>query len=213
MEPIDIVIVMNRRGKPAGDALAVLGHPSEMDMALRKNKAYLGTRYIEVFEARKMDYYKAIIETYSDGKMLSSSMSSDAPSHNNGNKKRTRSRSPVHARRGAKKSETKNHDVSNNSSSTIATSAIVKLRGLPFSAGVDRIVEFFQDVVDPLPSVDKVLIATGPDKRPTGMAFVEFDSIDTAQKALKKHKESMGNRYIEVFSATEDDRARFLPVT
>jgi len=73
------------------------------------------------------------------------------------------------------------------------------------------VLEFFKDVVE-VPSADKVLIATGAGKRPTGMAFVEFGSVELAQKALKKHKESIGSRYIEVFPASEDDRARYLPV-
>ena len=32
----------------------VLHSLAELDMALRKNKAYMGSRYIEVFEARKL---------------------------------------------------------------------------------------------------------------------------------------------------------------
>lgn len=55
-------------------------------------------------------------------------------------------------------------------------------------------------------------LALGAESRPTGMAFVEFDSTEDAEKALKKDKASMGSRYIELFLATEDERARWLPV-
>jgi len=182
-----------RNGKQTGEAVAVLAHPAEMDMALRKNKAYLGSRYVEVFEAHKMDYYYAIIDTIPQ-----------SGGHGGGRGGRDRSRSPV---RRSKNAQPQGPEP--------GTTPIVRLRGLPFSAGVDRIVEFFSDPelgISQLPSEDKVLIATGADKRPTGMAFVEFDSPETAQLALKKHKQTMGSRYIEIFPASEDDRARYLPV-
>lgn len=194
VEPVDVVIVL-RHGKPNGDAYVVLSHPAELDLALRKNKAYLGTRYIEVFEAKKLDYYRAIVDTFSE------------TFFKGGHKKRERSRSP----QGGDKKRTRKRNQPQQDDSCVATTPIVKLRGLPFSAGQEKVLEFFQDIVE-VPSVDKVLIATGSGKRPTGLAFVEFGSIELAQKALKKHKESMGNRYIEVFPATEDDRARYLPV-
>lgn len=195
VEPLDVVIVL-RNGKPNGDAYVILSHPADLDIALRKNKAYLGTRYIEVFEAKKLDYYRAIVDTFSDSFSKGSQQ------------KRGRSKSPLQSgekKRTKKKFQQQEEDIS------VATTPIVKLRGLPFSAGQEKVLEFFKDVVE-VPSADKVLIATGAGKRPTGMAFVEFGSVELAQKALKKHKESIGNRYIEVFPASEDDRARYLPV-
>lgn len=38
----------------SGEAYVVLSHPADLEVAMRKNKAYMGSRYIEVFEARKM---------------------------------------------------------------------------------------------------------------------------------------------------------------
>lgn len=191
---------MSRHGKPTGDAYVVLSHPADFDIALRKNKAYLGTRYIDVFEAKKLEYYRAIVDTFSD--------SFSKGSH----QKRTRSKSPnqqgTERKRTRKRQQQQQEEESHPS---VATTTIVKLRGLPFSAGPENVLEFFQGVVE-VPPTDKVLIATGSGNRPTGLAFVEFGSVELAQKALQKHKESMGNRYIEVFPATEDDRARYLPV-
>lgn len=45
---------MTRGGRPTGEAYVVLHSLGDLDMALRKNRAYMGTRYIEVFEARKL---------------------------------------------------------------------------------------------------------------------------------------------------------------
>jgi heterogeneous nuclear ribonucleoprotein F/H len=85
---------------------------------------------------------------------------------------------------------------------------------LPFSAGRDEIINFFDDPSLELPalSMDKVLLATAPDGRVTGQAFVEFESSEQVESALKKDREMMGTRYIEVFVSSEDERARYLPL-
>jgi hypothetical protein len=54
-----------------------------------------------------------------------------------------------------------------------------------------------------------VHIALGPDGRPNGMAFVEFDSEDAAAAGLQKDRHIIGSRYIEVFLSTADERARY----
>jgi hypothetical protein len=48
------ILPVTRNSRPTGEAFVVLRSLADMDMALRKNKAYMGTRYIEVFEARKL---------------------------------------------------------------------------------------------------------------------------------------------------------------
>lgn len=78
----------------------------------------------------------------------------------------------------------------------------VRMRGLPFSASVDDILNFF-DGFWPLPDV--VLGKTG-DGRASGEAFVPFDSHDIAQVAIEeRQKKDLGGRYIELFLCTADD--------
>lgn len=63
----------------------------------------------------------------------------------------------------------------------------------------------------PLSSPIRVCIVTGPDGRPSGMGFVEFESPEAAAAAMTKHRQMMGTRYVEIFPSTEDERARFAP--
>ncbi len=45
--------------------------------------------------------------------------------------------------------------------------------------------------------------AQTPDGRPTGEAFVELKDEEAQREAMKRHKEKMGARYIEIFTSTK----------
>lgn len=47
-----------------------------------------------------------------------------------------------------------------------------------------------------------ILFVKKPDGRSTGDAFVLFSDESDAPKALSKHRESIGQRYIELFRST-----------
>ena len=49
---------------------------------------------------------------------------------------------------------------------------------------------------------DGVLFVRKPDGRATGDAFVLFEAEGDAEKALQKHKDIIGSRYIELFRST-----------
>lgn len=121
----------HRNGRATGEAIALLTHPAELDIAMRKNKAYMGSRYIEVFEARKMDYYRMVSESFGAG---AGGAGGEYAGRGRGGDPsfRDRSRSPL-ARGGG------------GGGHAAGSSKIVKLRGLPFSAGIDQILDFFDD--------------------------------------------------------------------
>lgn len=80
---------------------------------------------------------------------------------------------------------------------------VLRLRGLPFSAGVDEIRTFFRDykLQD-----HGVFVVNGADWRPTGESFVLFKSEAEAERAFKAlDKEKIGDRWIELFRATKGD--------
>lgn len=45
--------------------------------------------------------------------------------------------------------------------------------------------------------------------RPSGTAFVEFQTAEDAQVAMSKDRQMMGTRYIEIFASTPEERARY----
>lgn len=53
-----------------------------------------------------------------------------------------------------------------------------------------------------LDAEDGVLFVRKPDGRATGDAFVLFASEEDSGKALSKHREIIGSRYIELFRST-----------
>uniref|UniRef100_A0A2I3HVZ4 Zinc finger CHHC-type domain-containing protein n=1 Tax=Nomascus leucogenys TaxID=61853 RepID=A0A2I3HVZ4_NOMLE len=74
----------------------------------------------------------------------------------------------------------------------MASDGFVQLRGLPFECILLRVGNHAK--------WDN--IASGLQGRSTGEAFVQFASQEITEKALKKHKERIGHRYIEIFKSS-----------
>nr|CAD7392308.1 unnamed protein product [Timema cristinae] len=81
---------------------------------------------------------------------------------------------------------------------------VIKLRGLPWSASIDEILKFFGEckIKDGKLGIHMTMSAEG---RPSGEAYVEFDSEEDIENALKKDLQRMGHRYIEVFKVKRSE--------
>ncbi|XP_011303208.1 RNA-binding protein fusilli isoform X1 [Fopius arisanus] len=82
---------------------------------------------------------------------------------------------------------------------------IVRMRGLPYDCVAKQVIEFFAGGQNPcqvLDAEDGVLFVKKPDGRATGDAFVLFAKEEDAEKALSKHRDCIGVRYIELFRST-----------
>uniref|UniRef100_A0A672SH52 Epithelial splicing regulatory protein 1 n=1 Tax=Sinocyclocheilus grahami TaxID=75366 RepID=A0A672SH52_SINGR len=79
---------------------------------------------------------------------------------------------------------------------------IVRMRGLPFTATIEQVLQFFSPACPVTDDSEGILFVRFPDGRPTGDAFVLFSCEEHAQNALKKHKDILGKRYIELFKST-----------
>lgn len=82
----------------------------------------------------------------------------------------------------------------------VSDNVCIKMRGLPFSASMYDILEFFKgyNVVE-----NGVHVVVGPGERPTGEAYVEFATPEDAQRAMEKHRQHIGSRYVELFRVTK----------
>lgn len=79
---------------------------------------------------------------------------------------------------------------------------ILRLRGLPFSAGPTDVLDFLGPECPVTGGAEGLLFVRHPDGRPTGDAFALFACEELAQAALRRHKGMLGKRYIELFRST-----------
>lgn len=83
-----------------------------------------------------------------------------------------------------------------------SSDCVVRIRGLPFSSTKADITNFFSglDIVQ-----NGITIVTDHQGRNSGQAFVEFTSQEAFEEALRKDRELIGNRYIEVFPSRKNE--------
>ncbi|XP_022846422.1 G-rich sequence factor 1-like, partial [Olea europaea var. sylvestris] len=171
LDVVDVLFV-HKGGKSTGEAYCVLGYPLQIDFALQRNRETIGRRYVEVFQSRKDEYYKAIANEVYDSQGGSS-------------------------RRGVTRARSFDERKDMGEPTTV-----LRMRGLPFSAGKTDIIDFFKNAIL---SKDSIYITYNFDGRPTGEAFVEFANVDEAKAALAKDRMTLGSRYIELFPASLDE--------
>uniref|UniRef100_A0A8C6DH04 RRM domain-containing protein n=1 Tax=Moschus moschiferus TaxID=68415 RepID=A0A8C6DH04_MOSMO len=77
---------------------------------------------------------------------------------------------------------------------------VVKVWGLPWSGSADEVQRFFSDckIQNGAQGIRFIYNREG---RPSGEAFVELESEYEVKLALKKDRETMGHRYVEVFKS------------
>jgi len=79
---------------------------------------------------------------------------------------------------------------------------LLRLRGIPWNGTHADVVEFLRGI--PLDD-DAIFMCVAPDGTPNGSAIVRFSHKADMDAAMKRHKEKMHHRYIEVFPAAESE--------
>ncbi|XP_070595247.1 heterogeneous nuclear ribonucleoprotein H-like [Erythrolamprus reginae] len=75
---------------------------------------------------------------------------------------------------------------------------VIKVRGLPWSCSADEVQRFFCEckILNGHSGIHFIYTKRG---RPSGEAFVELETEEDLKLALKKDREIMGHRYVEVY--------------
>ncbi|KAA8541315.1 hypothetical protein F0562_025278 [Nyssa sinensis] len=79
---------------------------------------------------------------------------------------------------------------------------VLRLRGLPFSAGKDDITDFFKEFEL---SKDSIYMTFNSEGRPTGEAFAKFPSAEDSKAAMAKDRMTLGSHYIKLFPSSLKD--------
>merc|ERR1719487_564390 len=74
--------------------------------------------------------------------------------------------------------------------------AVVKMRGLPYKASRNDILDFFTGLSVP---INGVHLMFNEREQPTGEAYVEFSSPEDRERAMLKDRQHIGGRYVELF--------------
>ncbi|KAL6499618.1 hypothetical protein OROGR_027528 [Orobanche gracilis] len=174
-------LVANSEGRPAGEAFVEFASAEESRDAMSKDRMTLGNRYIELFPASLEDLEEAASRgrILKWGFMLLLFVCEEL-------------------------FEQSSRLISKSFDGKDATepTPVLRMRGLPFSAGRDDIVDFFKKFTLPEESIHIIYNFEG---RPTGEAYVEFGSAEDAEAALAKNRMTLGSRYIELFPSSPEE--------
>ncbi|XP_017773604.1 PREDICTED: RNA-binding protein fusilli isoform X1 [Nicrophorus vespilloides] len=154
-----VALCLSAQGRRNGEALVRFINQEHRDMALKRHKHHIDSRYIEVYRASGKDFLSVAGGSSCEAQAFLS--------------------------RGA--------------------AVIIRMRGLPYDCVAKQVLDFFasgDSSCTVLDGTDGVLFVKKPDGRATGDAFVLFANETDAPKALSKHRECIGSRYIELFRST-----------
>jgi heterogeneous nuclear ribonucleoprotein F/H len=83
----------------------------------------------------------------------------------------------------------------------------LRMRGLPFAASKEEILNFFEGY-NAVP--ESVVLTYRNDGRATGEAYIGFSSPEDSKRAMELHRRTMGARYIELFISNKEEQGRAL---
>ncbi|XP_071208106.1 G-rich sequence factor 1 isoform X1 [Salvelinus alpinus] len=196
-----VTLVTDHRGRNSGEAYVQFLTQEQADEALTRDREVIGNRYIEVFPSRRSEIGgRKKTESFEEGRNSRQSQphrpAAQPPRH--GETDRPAAQPPRHGetdRPAAQPPRHGSHPVSS------LPQHFVHMRGLPFQATGDDIVQFFCPL-----ALSRILVEFGPDGRASGEADVYFTSHQDAVSAMTRDKAHMQERYIELFlNSTSSD--------
>ncbi|XP_063816236.1 RNA-binding protein 12 [Pseudophryne corroboree] len=177
-----VLIVKDPIGRPTGSALVKLLTPHDTFEALKRNRMLMGQRFVEVTPATERQWI------VSGGHMLKHNIGHHGPPHLM-QQPMPRSKSP-------------NTQPRPRSRSPHEHGFCIYLKGLPYEAENKHVIDFFKklDIIE-----DSIYIAYGPNGKATGEGFLELRNEVDYKTALNRHKQYMGNRFIQVHPISKNE--------
>lgn len=219
--PYGITITMDQDGRASGDAYVEFATNQDVEAAMKKHKEKMGHRYIEVFRSSKGDI-KHVVGAPRDfnkpfmsqrpgpydrpnfssarrgrgGIGLGPSGFNSGSNYDNGRMGRGGRGGPMRGGRGGGRISSGGTGIGGgNMQQASKTGHCVHMRGLPFDATTNDVIQFFA----PLNPVDIRFIYDQNTGRVKGECDVDFATHIDAEAAMQKDKQNMAHRYIELF--------------
>ncbi|EOD11302.1 hypothetical protein EMIHUDRAFT_55470, partial [Emiliania huxleyi CCMP1516] len=164
-------LVLGTNSRPNGEAFVEFGSEEAADAALAKDRASIGTRYVEVFRSNLEQMHQAL--SRANNGMPYAPYPTFSPMG-----------PPMYG--GAMGAP----------GGMGVVDSVVKMRGLPYKVTRNDILEFFAGLSVPLNGVHLMF---NEREQPTGEAYVEFSSPEDRERAMSKDRQHMGGRYVELF--------------
>ena len=180
--PMGVHLILGPNGRPNGEAFVEFVSEDVADASLAKDRATIGTRYVEVFRATPEQMGQALLRVAKSNNL--------APMH--------MSQSGMHGMHYGYGPFTIPAHLMSGMGGVMAgpgADAVVKMRGLPYKATRNDILDFFTGLSVPLNGVHLMF---NEREQPTGEAYVEFSSPEDRERAMTKDRQHIGGRYVEV---------------
>ncbi|XP_050800986.1 G-rich sequence factor 1 isoform X2 [Gopherus flavomarginatus] len=202
LDIVEITFVMDQRGRrKTGEAFVQFAAPEMANQALLKHKEEIGNRYIEIFPFRRSEvrshsglYRGKKTNTYPTTKLIKESESVFEENDLKQPLGLTVARESEKENESYREVIEKPRDASEFGSTSSSPLHFVHLRGLPFQASAQDIVNFFA----PLKPA-KITMEYNSSGKATGEADVYFETHEDAVAAMAKDRSYAQHRYIELF--------------
>lgn len=192
-------LVLGTNSRPNGEAFVEFGSEEAADAALAKDRASIGTRYVEVFRSNLEQMHQALSRANKSNNLAPVQMQMGMGAGSGMPYAPYPTFSPM--------GPPMYGGAMGAPGGMGVVDSVVKMRGLPYKVTRNDILEFFVGLSVPLNGVHLMF---NEREQPTGEAYVEFSSPEDRERAMSKDRQHMGGRYVELFRVSRAEMIQAL---